>query len=256
MKIAVLVKQVPDPNAVRLDRRAGEIQAGTAQVANEYDLYAMEAAIQLSERVGSVEVVVASVGPAKETLNRCLAMGADRAVALEQPETGLDTLATATVLAAWLRSEAEPFDLILAGQETSDSGTGNVGPQLAALLDLPVVSNVVELEYEGGTLRLKREVEDGRQVVEVQPPAVLCALTGLNEPRYPSLKGIMAARRKPTESKSLADLGLGREELAPLVSWGQLFVEEEAAAGTILREQAPDTAVAQLIAFLQERKLV
>lgn len=255
MKLVVLVKQVPDPNAIRFDARAGDIQPGTAQAPNEYDLYAMEAAIQLKERAGDGEIVVMSAGPAKETLNRCLAMGADRAVAIEDPAlVGADSVVTATVLAAALR--AEGYDLILAGQETSDGGTGSVGPSLAALLDLPLVSNVVGLEETDGALTLQREVEDGRQVVEVRPPAILCALTGLNEPRYPSLKGIMAARRKPTDAKGLADLGLSADALAPRESWGSLFIEEETGEGVLLKDVEPEQAVERLVAFLQERKLI
>lgn len=253
MKIVVLVTQVPDPNAVRFDARAGDIQPGTAQVPNEYDLNAVEAAIQIKESRDGVELVVASLGPAKETLNRCLAMGADRAIAIEDPSlAGIDSLATATVLAELLRTEG--FDLILVGQESSDGGTGNVGPSLAALLDLPVVSNVVALEAGDDGLTLQREVEDGRQVIQVRPPAVLCTLSGLNDPRYPSLKGIMASRRKPTETKSAADLGGAPGEA--LVSWGPLFLEEETGEGIILTDVDADSAVEQLIAFLEERKLI
>ncbi|MDI3341929.1 MAG: electron transfer flavoprotein subunit beta/FixA family protein [Sphaerobacter sp.] len=255
MKIVVLVKQVPDPNAVRFDPRTGDIQSGTPQVANEYDLHAMEAAIQLKERRDDVELVAVSLGQARETLNRCLAMGADRAVAIEDATLAAgDSTVTARALAALLR--AEGFDLLLAGQETSDGGTGTVGPQLAALLDVPVVSNVVALEERDGVFVAQREIEDGRQVLEVTPPAILCALSGLNEPRYPSLKGIMAARRKPTETKTAADLGLSAAEAQARVTWGPLFQEEETAEGIILRDVDADSAVDQLVAFLQERKLI
>jgi electron transfer flavoprotein beta subunit len=105
--------------------------------------------------------------------------------------------------------KTEDYDIILVGQETSDSGTGNVGPHLAGLLGLPLVSNVVELETNrDGTIRMEREVEDGRHVISVRSPVVICALTGLNEPRYPSLKGIMAARRKPVEEKQIGNFSL------------------------------------------------
>lgn len=255
MKIAVLVKQVADPNAVRLDARAGDIQSGTPQVPNEYDLYAVEAAIQLAAQQEGTEVVVASLGSSKESLNRCLAMGADRAVSIEDAALSQpDSLATAAAFAAWLTSEQ--FDVILVGQESSDSSTGNVGPAIGALLDLPVVSNLISLEFDGATFTLRREIEDGWQVVQVKPPVVLCALTGLAEPRYPSLKGIMAARRKPTETKSLGDFGLTPDDLPATVSWGSLFVEEEASEGVIVQTEDADAAVDQLIAFLKERKLV
>lgn len=255
MKIGVLVTQVPDPNAVRLDPRAGEIQGGIPQVPNEYDLYAMEAAIQLKEADPDVELVVATFGAAKDTINRCLAMGADRAITVEEPVTGeVDSAATAPVLAALAR--AEGFDLLLLGQETSDSGTGTVGPALAALLDLPVVSNVVSVSRDGDRLKLEREVESGRQRVEASLPAVVCALSGGTEPRHPSLKGIMGARRKPADTRSLADLGVPTADVASRVAWGQLYAEQEKAAGIILQDVEPDQAVEQLVAFLQERKLI
>jgi electron transfer flavoprotein beta subunit len=254
LKIVVLVKQVPDPNAVRLDARTGEIPSSTPQVPNEYDLAALEGALRLAESNAGVEVVVVGAGAGKETLNRCLAMGADRAVAIDLGGAHPGTFGTAEVLAAALR--AEGYDLVMAGQESSNSGTGNVGPQLGALLDVPVVSNVVGLQYDGTTLQLTREIEDGHQVVRVQPPALLCALSGLNEPRYPSLKGVMAARKKPTETKTLADLGIGADSLTPEVSWGGLFVEQETARGIIVERQDAQSAAEQLVAFLQERKLI
>ncbi len=251
MNIAVLVKQVPDPNAVRFDARSGDILPGTSQVPNEYDLAAAEAAVRLSETFDDVEIVVATVGNARESLNRCLAMGVDRAVAIQSPVETLDSLATARVLADWAKSNE--FDLILTGQEASDGGTGNVAPQLAALLDLPLVSNVIGLEYQNRELTLKREIEDGHQVVTVQTPAILSVLTALNEPRHPTLKGIMAARRKPTES---LESPVPVADLAPVQSWGSLFAEEQTVAGIMVQDEEPDSAVNQLIAFLQEHKLI
>lgn len=251
MNIAVLVKQVPDPNAVRFDARVGDILPGTPQVPNEYDLAAAEAAVRLAETFDGVEVVVASMGNARESLNRCLAMGADRAVAIEPPEERLDSLATAHVLASWLGSQS--FDLILTGQEASDGGTGNVAPQLAALLGLPLVSNVIGLEFQNNELTLKREIEDGHQVVTVRTPAVLSVLTALNEPRHPTLKGIMGARRKPTESLTPA---VPAETLAPVATWGSLFSEEQTVSGIIVRDEEPEVAVEKLLAFLSERKLI
>ncbi len=251
MKIAVLVKQVPDPNAIRFDARAGDIVPGTSQVPNEYDLAAAEAAVRLAETFDDVEVVVASVGSARDSLNRCLAMGADRSVAIESPVASLDSLATARVLASWLRTDE--FDLVLTGQEASDGGTGNVAPQLAALLDLPIVSNVIGLEYQNSKLTLKREIEDGHQVVTVGTPVVLSVLTALNEPRHPTLKGIMAARRKPNETLKS---DVSAESLAPVESWGSLFAEEQTVAGIMVRDEEPEVAVEKLLAFLSEHKLI
>lgn len=255
MKIVVLVKEVPDPNALRLDTRTGQLQPGTPTVANEYDLYGMEAAVSLKEAHDDVEIVVASLGSGRDPANRCLAMGADRAIMLDDPSlSGGDSLATATVLSTFLRDEG--FDLLFIGQESSDSGTGDVGPKLAAMLDIPVVSNLIDLQYGSGKLTLKREIEDGHETVEVTPPVVLCALSGLPDPRYPSLKGVMASRKKPTESKSAADLGGVASAGESLVSWGNLFIEEQEAQGIIVEDEDVDQAVDKLVAYLEENKLV
>jgi electron transfer flavoprotein beta subunit len=253
VKIAVLVKQVPDPNAVRFDPRLGDLVPGIQEVANEYDLYALEAALRLREQVGG-EIVVASVGPARDALNRALAMGADRAVSIEGEGLPGDSWVTATVLAAWLRRE-QP-DVIWCGQETSDSGTGNVGPAVAALLDVPLVSNVVGWEFRDGVFTIEREIEDGHQFQEVAPPLVLCALSALPQPRLPTLRGIMDARRKPVERLGPADLGLDASELVPLVSWAGLSQPEAKAAGIVVQDVSPDEAAERLLVFLEARGLL
>jgi electron transfer flavoprotein beta subunit len=253
VKIAVLVKQVPDPNAVRFDPRLGDLVPGIQEVANEYDLYALEAALRLREQVGG-QIVVASVGPARDALNRALAMGADRAVSIEGEGLPGDSWVTATVLAAWLRRE-QP-DVIWCGQETSDSGTGNVGPAVAALLDVPLVSNVVGWEFRDGVFTIEREIEDGHQFQEVAPPLVLCALSALPQPRLPTLRGIMDARRKPVERLGPADLGLDASELVPLVSWAGLSQPEAKAAGIGVQDVSPDEAAERLLVFLEARGLL
>lgn len=253
MKIAVLIKQVPDPNALRFDPRLGDLVPGIQPVANEYDLYALEAALRLREQVGG-EVIVASVGPARDALNRGLAMGADRAVAIEGEGVPGDSWVTATVLAAWLCREQ--VDVIWCGQETSDSGTGNVGPTVAALLDVPLVSNVVGWEFRDGLFEIEREIEDGHQFQEVAPPVVLCALSALPQPRLPTLRGIMDARRKPIERLAPVDLGIQVDALVPLVRWEGLRQPAAKAAGIVLQDVPPEEAVEQLLAFLEARGLL
>lgn len=253
MKIAVFVKQVPDPNALRFDPRLGDLVPGTQQVANEYDLYALEAGLRLREQVGG-EIVVVSVGSARDALNRCLAMGADRAVAIEGEGLPGDSWVTAQALAAWLTRE-QP-DVVWCGQETSDSGTGNVGPTVAALLDWPLVSNVVGWEYRDGIFEIEREIEDGHQFQRVAPPVVLCALSALPQPRLPTLRGIMDARRKPVERLTPSDLGLSPAALEPLVTWSGLREPSAKTAGIILQELPADEAVERLIAFLESRGLL
>lgn len=251
MKILVLVKQVPDPNALRLDA-SGNVPANTARVVNEYDQYALEAAVQIKEQSGDADITVAAIGPAaaKDAVTRGLAMGADQGILLQGEPSSMDSLQTATALAA-VAGEGD-YDLILVGQESSDSGSGNVGPQLAGLLGLPLVSNVVELEVAtDGSLTMQREVEDGRHVVSVAMPVVVCALTGLNEPRYPSLKGIMAARRKPVEERELGEAAASEST----VSWGNFRQEERSVEGTVIEDE-PEAAARQVVALLKERNLI
>lgn len=253
MKILIPVKHVPDPNLIRFDA-SGSFAATTGRVVNEYDQYAIDEAIRLKESGAATEVVALSIGPttARDAVTRALALGADRGILVQASESDLTTLSVAAIIAEEAR--AGEFDLVFAGQETSDGGTGNVGPQLAALLGQPLVSNVVKLEANSGTLRLEREVEDGRHIVEVTPPAVICILTGETEPRSPSLKGIMAARKKPIEDRSIGSYQTPDSQ----VSWGRLYAEERVAQGTIIEADTngADSAAQQVVALLRERKLV
>ena len=251
LTIAVLIKQVPDMNAVRIDRATGKPVFGGQQAISSYDEYAVEAALRLKEAHGG-EVTVAAAGPpsVKDALTRALAMGADRAVLLDVPNVNeLDTLTVAGLLADQLRGKG--FDLILAGQTADDYETGQIGPQLAELLDLPLVSNVIGLELDGERLVVRRDTEDGQQTVETSLPAVLLASTGLNTPRYPSLKGIMTAKRKPLDTvPASAPSSDGR------LSWGEPFVPERGAAGVVLQDVPPADAAKQLVAWLKEQKLI
>ena len=251
LHVVVLVKQVPDMNAVKIDRATGKPVLSGQNVVSSYDAYAIEEALRLKERFGG-EVVVVSAGPptVKDAITRALAMGADRGLQIDVPNVNdLDTLAVAELLAEPLRGMT--YDLILVGQTSDDYETGHLGPQLAELLDLPLVSSVMGLEVEGERLILRRDMEDGQQTVETRMPAVLMAITGLNEPRYPSLKGIMAAKRKP----------LDRVEASPKpadnrIAWGEPFVPERGVTGTIVQDVPPAEAAKQLVAWLQEQKLI
>lgn len=253
MKILVLVKQVPDPNAIRFDS-SGHFSPNTPRVMNEYDQYGLEEAIQLKESRGDdVDVTVASIGPssARDAVNRGLAMGADKGVLITTDGDRYSSLDTARMLAS-LASEIR-FDVIWVGQETSDSGTGNVGPQLAALLEIPFVSNVVGFELiDDKTVHLTREIEDGHAVVEVGLPVIACALSGLSEPRSPSLKGIMAARRKTIDERE-APVEISR---SATVTWSSLRQEERTIEGVMIEEDDPRDAARRLVEMLQERNLV
>jgi electron transfer flavoprotein beta subunit len=250
LNILVPVKQVPDPNAVRFDS-SGSYAGSTPRVVNEYDQYAIEEAIRLKEAGVEGEIVVMTVGPAaaKDAVTRGLAMGADRGILVSGGDGEMDSLQVASIIAA--EAKAGDYDLIFVGQETSDGGTGNVGPQVAALLGYPLLSNVVKFELDGDSMTMEREVEDGRHVVTASTPAVICALTGLNEPRYPSLKGIMAARRKPIEEKQASSY----ETTATGARWGRLYAEKRVVEGTIIETDA-ESAAKQVVEILRERKLI
>jgi electron transfer flavoprotein beta subunit len=248
LTIAVLVKQVPDMNAVKIDRASGAPQYGGQLAVNSYDEYAIEQALRLQEKHGG-EVVALTVGPAsaKDALTRALAMGADRAVHIETPDhNSLDTLAIARLLAEQLRKIGP--SLVIAGQTADDLESGQVGAQVAELLDLPLVSNIVSVAAADGALTLKRDMEDGYQTVSVAMPAMLLSSTGLDEPRLPSLKGIMAAKKKPVEVVTGAGDGATR------VRWTAPKAPEKTVSGVMLQDVPAAEAARQLVAWLKEQK--
>ncbi len=248
-QIAVLVKQVPDLNAMRIDSATGKPIYGGQMVISSYDDYAIEEAIKLKEAYGA-EVTVIAAGPAvaKDAVSRALAMGADKGILLEVASNDVDTRVLARVLADQLAGGG--FDLILTGQSSDDISTGQIGPQVAEYLGLPSVSSVVGLEANGTTLSLVRDTEDGKQKVSVETPVLIMASSGLNEPRYPSLKGIMAAKKKPLEITKV-EVTASQD-----IAWSEPFREERAATGTIIADVPPAEAAAQLAAWLREKKLV
>src|SRR6266702_3220491 len=208
MKIAVCVKHVPegtkriDPSTKRLDR-AGE------GALNHFDANAVEEALRVRDASGDGEVVLVSMGPAKaqDALRKALAMGADRSVLVsDEAAAGSDLVATSYALAKAL--EREGADLILFGQQAADSDGAVLWAAVADRLRLPVVSQAAEVTHADGTLTVKRQTEFGYDVIETPLPAVVAVSDAVNEPRYPSLKGIMGAKSKPQETLSASELGL------------------------------------------------
>jgi electron transfer flavoprotein beta subunit len=211
MKILVCLKQVPHQDA-RLDVRpdGSWIQEDNIKFEiNSYDTYALEEALRVKDK-GETEVVVASIGPERVTqaLRTALGMGADRAVHVKDGAVdGSDALGVAKVLAAVAKAESP--DLVLMGLMSDDGNAASVPPMLAQLLDLPSATGVMHVEYQNGGVRVERELEGGAlEVVDLPRPCVLAVQTGINQVRYASLKGIMAAKKKPIDVKSAADLGL------------------------------------------------
>ena len=211
MKIMVCLKQVPNPDA-RLDIRPDGtwIQEDNLKFEiNTYDTYALEEALQAKD-AGECEVVAVSIGGDRVTqaLRTALGMGADRAIHVNDDETeGSDSLGVARILAA-VAKEENP-DLIYTGFMADDGNFAAVPPMLAHLLGIPHTSAAQKVDCENGSVRVERETEGGiREVVELQRPCLISVQTGLNQVRYASLKGIMAAKKKPLDVKSIADLGL------------------------------------------------
>jgi electron transfer flavoprotein beta subunit len=256
MKIAVCVKHVPegssriDPGSKRLDR-SGE------GALNHFDANALEEALRLKGDA-ETEVVVVSLGPAKaaDSLRKALAMGADRALLVsDDGAAGSDLVATSRVLASAL--ERESADLVLFGQQASDSDGAVLWAAVAERLQRPVVSQAAELSLQDGTLSVKRQTEFGYDVIEAGLPAVVAVSDAINEPRYPSLKGIMGAKKKPFDTVSLAELGVDPGEAGDAGSKTEvLALSEPPSRGDARKIEDDGNAAQAIVDFLAEKRLV
>jgi electron transfer flavoprotein beta subunit len=252
MKIAVCVKQVPegsrriDPETKRLDR-SGE------GALNPFDANAVEEALRLKDVGGEGEIVLVSMGPAKaqDALRKALAMGADRAVLVsDEGAAGADLVATSAALAKAL--ERESADLILFGQQANDSDGAVLWAAVADRLRLPVVSQAAEVTHAGGKVTVKRQTEFGYDVIEAPLPAVIAVSDAINEPRYPSLKGIMGAKSKPQETVTLAELGVdGLESRTEVYA-----LNDPPARGDSRKIDDDGNAAQAVLDFLAEKRLV
>jgi electron transfer flavoprotein beta subunit len=208
MNIVVTVKQIPDPNvapALDGDRLKRE---GVAGVLDPGDEFGVEAGLQIAAAHGG-EVTVVSMGPAQamEAVRKALSMGAAKGVLVSDDGLqGADALTTAKVLAEAIKKNG--FDLIIAGVESTDGYTGVVPQMVAALLDIPMATFAKSIEINDGVVKINRQTEKGYDIVECPTPCVITVTAGVNEPRYPSFKGIVEAKKKPVDQLSIADLGL------------------------------------------------
>jgi electron transfer flavoprotein beta subunit len=256
MKIAVCVKHVPegtakiDPGSKRLDR-SGE------GALNHFDANAVEEALRLKGDSDS-EVVVVSLGPerAADSLRKALAMGADRAVLVtDAAAAGSDLVATSAILAKTL--EREGPDIVLFGQQAADADGAVLWAAVAERLRHPVVSQAAELTVDGGSLRAKRQTEFGYDVIEAPLPAVVAVSDAINEPRYPSLKGIMGAKKKPFETLSLADVGVDPGAVGEAGSKTEvLALSEPPSRGDARKIEDDGNAAQAIVDFLAEKRLV
>jgi electron transfer flavoprotein beta subunit len=254
MKILVCVKQVPDTETrIRIAPEGNAIMEQDVNwIVSPYDEFALEEALRIKESKGG-EVVLLGLGPERvqTALRTGLAMGADAAVHLKDPLFDrADTLGVAKALAAAIRGLA-PFDLVLTGQQGVGGDHSQVPGLLAELLDLPQVTMVVKAEVGDGQATVEREIEGAREVWATTLPALFSAQKGLNEPRYASLKGIMAAKKKTIEVKDAAALGLDAAALAPLTFVGALELPPPRPAVKLIPGE-PAAQARELIRLLHE----
>jgi electron transfer flavoprotein beta subunit len=259
MKIAVCVKQVPDAAAPkRLDPQTKRLDRSVEGAINPFDVHAVEEALRIKEGGEGGEVLLVSMGPAKagESLRKALAMGADRVVLVtDEAAAGSDLLGTAKALAAVLARE-EP-DLVLFGQQSSDSDGAVLWAAVAEKLRRPVISQVAELTLADGKARGKRQTEFGYDVIEAPLPAVIAVSDAINEPRYPSLKGIMGAKSKPQETVTPSDLGLSADELGEAGKRTEVYaVGEPPPRGDSVKIEDDGGAAERIVEYLAERKLI
>ena len=216
MRIVVPIKQVPETNAVRMDEETGTmVREGVEAIVNPLDLYAIEVALRLKEAHGG-EVVTVSMGPpkAEKALREAIAMGCDSGVLVsDKAFAGADTWSTSYVLAASIK-QIDDYDLIICGERATDGDTGQVGPGIAAFLDLPVASYVGKVdEVTDATVQVHRLVEDGHEVLQLDLPAVLTVVKEVGDPRLPTLRGKQRARKADVPAWGPDDLDVEAENL-------------------------------------------
>jgi electron transfer flavoprotein beta subunit len=263
LKICVLVKEVPDaavekrmdPSSKRLDR-SGEKNL------NPFDTHAIEAAMQIKEG-GAVEVdeiVAVTMGPetAFRALHKAVSLGADRSVHLtDESLAGSDVAATGYALAKVLQQESP--DLVLLGQQSDDGECYTIGAIVADHLQMPSLTQVIKIDVEGNALVCERQAEYGYDTVEVELPAVISVGDAINEPRYPSLKAIMGAKKKQLATKSAGDVGAESDKVGEAGSKTEVLAinpPAEKQAGQIIEDEDTNETVEKIVAWLEERKLL
>jgi electron transfer flavoprotein beta subunit len=263
LKICVLVKEVPDAAVEkRIDPSTGRMDRSGEKNLNPYDTHAIEAAMQLREgaAVEVEEIVAVTMGPesAVRVLHKAVSLGADRSVHLtDENLAGSDVAATGYALSQALAGE-QP-DLVLLGQQSDDGECYTIGAVVAEHLRMPSLTQVIKLDVEGGALRCERQAEYGYDTVAVELPAVISVGDAINEPRYPSLKAIMGAKKKPLQTVTATDLGIDGALVGAdgsSVQCGEFHDPPAKAAGQIIEDEDTGETVAKLVAWLDERKLI
>ncbi len=263
MKICVLVKEVPDAAVEkRIDPSTGRLDRSGEKNLNPYDTHAIEAAMQIREggAVPVEEIVAVTMGPESSVraLHKAVSLGADRSIQLtDDALAGSDVAATGYALSKAL--EREQPDLVLLGQQSDDGECYTIGAVVADHLKMPSLTQVIKMDVEDGGLRCERQAEYGYDTVQVGLPAVISVGDAINEPRYPSLKAIMGARKKQLDTLSAADAGIDASQVGgegSRVQCGDFHDPEAKPAGQIIEDEDTGETVEKIVAWLEERKLI
>jgi electron transfer flavoprotein beta subunit len=235
MNIVVLLKQTLDTEE-KIQIEDNKISENNVKfVINPYDEYAVEEAVKIKEEHGG-EITVVSLGPSRadNALRTALAMGADKAVLIDSDSFGfeIDEYSASVILTAAVKKQ--PFDIILCGNMAVDGGSSQVGPRVAELLDIAQITTITKLQLDGQKVTVERDVEGDTETIETSVPVLLTTQQGLNEPRYPSLPGIMKAKKKPFDNVFAADLGIDPASLRPKTGISGLTLPPKREAGRIL----------------------
>jgi electron transfer flavoprotein beta subunit len=263
VKICVLVKEVPDAAVEkRINPQTGRLDRSGEKNLNPYDTHAIEAAMQIKEG-GAVEVeeiVAVTMGPESATraLHKAVSLGADRSIQLtDDALAGSDVQATGYALATVLEKESP--DLVLLGQQSDDGECYTIGAIVADHLQMPSLTQVIKMDVSDGALRCERQAEYGYDTVEVEMPAVISVGDAINEPRYPSLKAIMGAKKKPLDTKSTSDAEIDASRVGTDGSRTTVLginPPPEKQAGEIIEDEDTDETVQRIVSWLEERKLL
>ena len=267
MEILVCVKQVPDTAEVKIDpEKHTVIRAGVPNIFNPFDQNALEAALQLKDSQGA-RVTLLSMGPpqAEDVLREGLAMGADDAYLLTDRKVGgSDTLATGYCLAQAVRKVAElqgieQFDVVLCGKQAIDGDTAQVGPQIATELGIPQITYAAEINVDGTTVRVKQQNEEGYIVTEAQFPVLITAVKELNEPRFPTIRGTMKAKKREIPHLSADDIKVDKTKIGLKGSptmFRKIFTPPQRTQGLVIKEEDPNAAVSVLMEKLTAQKII
>jgi electron transfer flavoprotein beta subunit len=263
LKICVLVKEVPDAAVEkRMDESSKRLDRSGEKNLNPFDTHAIEAAMQIREggAVDVEEIVAVTMGPesAVRALHKAVSLGADRSVHLtDDALAGSDVVATGYALAQVLKSENP--DLVLLGQQSDDGECYTIGAVVADHLQMPSLTQVIKIDVNEGSLRCERQAEYGYDTVDVQLPAVISVGDAINEPRYPSLKAIMGAKKKPLDTKATGDVEIDTSKVGQDGSKTAVLAinpPPEKAGGEIIEDEDTDETVEKIVAWLDERKLL